>query len=252
MRITVVSPHRGDAAFALGLSVRTWLEQGHAVEVVNCFTRSEFAPFSDAESVHANDRMSFVSATRKREDEAWVKLYRGRLTLTDLNLKDARLRLHCGADEVFGRAVDLAEKSAVKIRKALELSRPGAVVVPLALDGHVDRVIARETGSYGWPETLPVAFYEDLPQAAGFGGDELLEDAAMTVRMDLRPAFVGEAAVGEQELEAAVERKRRVAWCHDSQIDEAVTTQIAEFCRQYGGRERLWVNAAWLNASFHG
>jgi len=252
VRITVVSPHRGDVAFALGLSVRVWLEQGHAVEVVNCFTRSEFAPFSDADSLHENDRMSFVSATRKREDEAWVKLYRGRLTLTDLNLKDAPLRLHCGADEVFGRAVDLAEKSAVKIRKALELSRPGALVLPLALGGHIDRVVAREGGAHGWPEMLPVAFYEDLPQAAGFGGDEALEDAAMTVRMDLRPAFVGEALAGEQEIGAAVERKRRVAWCYDSQIDEAVTAEIAEFCRGYGGRERLWVNAAWRNASFEG
>jgi hypothetical protein len=230
---------------ALGLSVRGWLEQGHAVEVMNCFTRSEFAPFSDAGSVHENDRMSFVSATRKREDEAWAKLYRGKLTLTDLNLKDAPLRLHCGADEVFGRAVDLAEKTAVKIRRALELSRPGAVVLPLALDRHVDRVIAREAGSLGWVDTMPLAFYEDLPQAVGMDGDELLEDAAMTVRMDLRPAFVGEAAAGEQELQAAVERKRRVAWCYDSQIDEAVTTQIAEFCLRYGGRERLWADAAW-------
>jgi LmbE family N-acetylglucosaminyl deacetylase len=245
VRITVVSAHRGDAAFALGLSVRTWLEHGYAVEVVNCFTRSEFAPFSDAWSVHANDRMSFVSATRKREDEAWVKLYRGKLTVTDLNLKDAPLRLHCGADEVFGRAVDLAEKPAVKIRRALELSRPGAVVLPLALDRHVDRLIAREAGAYGWPETLAMGFYEDLPQAAGFGGDEALEDAAMTVRMDLKPVLVGEAAVDERALEAAVAFKRRVAWCYDSQIDEAVTTQIAEFCREYGGRERLWVNAAW-------
>gem|GEM_PF-6042353 len=34
-------------------------------------------------------------------------------------------------------------------------------------------------------------------------------------------------------------------WCYDSQIDESVTTEIAEFSRRYGGRERLWGNAAW-------
>jgi hypothetical protein len=238
VKIAVVSAHRGDAALALGLSVGTWLEQGHAVEVVNCFTRSEFAPYSDAGSLHANDRMSFVSATRKREDEAWVKLYRGqryggKLTLTDLNMKDAPLRLHRGADEVFGLPVDLAEKPAIKIRKALERSAAGLLVLPLALDGHVDRVTAREAGAVGWPETTAVAFYEDLPQAVGFEG---LEAAAVAVRTDLRPLFVGEAAM----VEDAVARKRRVAWCYDSLIDETVTAEIAEFCRGYGGRERLW------------
>jgi hypothetical protein len=123
------------------------------------------------------------------------------------------------------------------------------VVLPLALDKHADRVLAREAGAHGWPETLPMAFYEDLPQSAGFGGDEALEDAAMTVRMDLLPVVVGEAAADEQALEAAVATKRRVAWCYDSVLDEAATMQIAEFCRQYGGRERLWANAAWKEAA---
>jgi LmbE family N-acetylglucosaminyl deacetylase len=237
----LVSAHRGDAAMALGLSVRSWLERGHAVEVVSCFTRSEFGPFSDAGSVHANDRMSFVSATRKREDEAWAKLYPGKLTLTELNLKDAPLRLHCGADEVFGRAVDLAEKSAVKLQKALERSKPEALVLPLALDGHIDRVMVREAGMYGQPATLPLAFYEDLPQALAFT-DERLKDAAVAVRLDAKPMFVGSAAADPEE---AVKFKRRVAWCYDSQIDEDVTLQVAEFCRRYEGRERLWANAAW-------
>jgi len=218
--------------------VAAWLEQGDAVEVVSCFTRSEFAPFSDAGSLHANDRMSFVSATRKREDEAWAKMLRGKFTLTDLNMKDAPLRLHVGADEVFGLAVNLDEKSAVKIRKAIESSGTERLVLPLALDGHVDRVTARETGIASWQATLPVAFYEDLPQALAFA-DDALRDVALAVRADLQPAFAG------APVDDAVARKRRVAWCYDSQIDEATTLQVAEFCERYGGRERLWVNATW-------
>ena len=46
-------------------------------------------------------------------------------------------------------------------------------------------------------------------------------------------------------LPEAVAKKRRVAWCYDSQIDEAATTGIAEFCRRFEGRERIWANAAW-------
>ena len=49
-------------------------------------------------------------------------------------------------------------------------------------------------------------------------------------------------------VEDAVAKKRRVAWCYDSQIDEAATTGIAEFCRRYEGRERIWANAAWRAA----
>jgi LmbE family N-acetylglucosaminyl deacetylase len=243
LKITVVSAHRGDAALALGLSVAEWLRQGHAVEVVSCFTRSEFAPFSDVGSVHANDRMSFASATRKREDESWAKMLRGKFTPTDLNMKDAPLRLHCGAEDVFGLAVNLAEKSAVKIRKAIERSGAEALVLPLGLDGHVDRVTARDAGAASWQATLPVAFYEGLPQAVAFG-DERLKNAALAVRPDLEPALVGEPA------EDAVARKRRVAWCYDSQIDEATTLQIAEFTQRYDGRERLWANAAWRAIHF--
>lgn len=243
MKITVVSAHRGDAAFALGLSVAAWLEQGHAVEVVSCFTRSEYAPFSDVGSLHANDRMSFASATRRREDESWAKMQRGKFTLTDLNLKDAPLRLHCEANEVFGLTVNLEEKPAMKIRKAIERSGAEVLVLPLALDGHVDRVTARDAGAAFWQATLPVAFYEDLPQALALS-DEALRDAAMAARADLAPTFASAAA------EDAAARKRRVAWCYDSQIDEATTLEIAEFCLRYEGRERLWVNAAWAGSSF--
>ncbi len=239
MKITVVSAHRGDAALAIGMSVAAWLEQGHAVEVVSCFTRSEFAPFSDVGSLHANDRMSFASATRKREDESWTKMLRGKFTMTDLNMKDAPLRLHCEPDEVFGLTVNLEEKSAVKIRKAIERSGAELLVLPLALDGHVDRVTARDAGVAFWQATLPVAFYEDLPQALALS-DEALREAALAVRGDLEPTFMRVTA------DDAVARKRRVAWCYDSQIDEATTLQIAEFCERYEGRQRLWVNAAWL------
>ncbi len=242
MKIAVVSPHREDAAFSLGLAVGSWLEQGHAVEVINCFTRSEHAPYSDADSVHANDRMSFVSALRKREDAAWVKLYRGKLTLTDLNLKDAPLRLHCGPEEVFGLTVNLNDKSLLKVQKALAASGAEAVVLPLALGGHIDHRTARDAALAGLAEGTPVAFYEELPQAAVEDVAVAVQDASLAAGVGLSATFAsGEAA----DVEAAVARKRRIAWCYDSQMDEAETTVIAEHCRGVAGRERMWGNAAW-------
>lgn len=249
MKITVVSPHRGDAAFALGLSIGAWLREGHAVEVVSCFTRSEFAPYSDVGSVHRNDRVSFVTAVRKREDEAWRKqVGAAKLTITDLNLKDAPLRLHIGADEVFGRVADASEKVVSKIKRALEMSKAGAWVLPLGLGGHVDHVTARDVAlSALATEAIPVAFYEELPEAGAVTGDEAIDAAVvqltLAVQSTLEPVFAGGDGLGD--VEDSVAKKRRVAWCYDSQIDEAATTGIAEFCRRFEGRERIWANAAW-------
>jgi LmbE family N-acetylglucosaminyl deacetylase len=250
VKIAVVSPHRGDAAFALGLAIEAWLVQGHAVDVVNCFTRSEFAPYSDAGSLHANDRMSFVTAVRKREDEAWRKLYgAAKLTLTDLNLKDAPIRLHCSPNEVFGRVSDASEKVVAKIRGALERSGAGAIVLPLGLGGHVDHVSARDVAMATGIRALPLAFYEEFPDAMRLDGEGIFEAAlsevAITLQTELEPVFARGVDGDASAIEEAVLRKRRVSWCYDSQIDEKVTTQIAEGCRRYEGRERLWGNAAW-------
>jgi hypothetical protein len=65
---------------------------------------------------------------------------------------------------------------------------------------------------------------------------------ALTVQSKLQPVFATEA----HAVEDAVGRRRRIAWCYDSQIDESATAEIAGFCRRYEGRERMWGNAAWL------
>jgi hypothetical protein len=192
--------------------------------------------------------VSFVTAVRKREDEAWRKqVGSSKLALTDLNLKDAPLRLHCGAEEVFGREAEASEKVIAKIRRALEMSKAGALVLPRGLSGHVDYVTARDVALSALPTVgLPIAFYEELPYAASEGAAAAIETALMqlplAVQSKLQPVFATE----ERQVEEAVARRRRIAWCYDSQIDERATAEIAEFCRRYGGRERLWGNAAWV------
>ena len=250
MKITVVSPHSGDAALALGLAIEAWLAEGHSVEVVSCFTRSEFAPYSDAGSLHANDRMSFVTSVRRREDEAWRKQHgASRLKLTDLNLKDAPIRLHCGREKVFGRPADTSEKVVSKIQRAVEMSKAGAIVLPLGLDGHVDRISARDAAMPTDWMGRALAFYEELPYMASAEGESALAVALgqlpVGLQAALQPVFARERSGAEETIEAAVMRKRRIAWCYDSQIDERVTAEVAEFSRRHGGRERLWGNAAW-------
>ena len=246
LKIVVVSPHRDDAAISLGLSVDAWLAAGRSVNVMNCFTRSVYAPFSDAYSLHENDRLSYVTALRAREDMAWSKLYRGPLTLSDLRLKDAPLRFRCSAEEVLGRPVSPTDKAIGVIRKGLSRSGGNAFVLPLAVGGHVDHRTACEASAPAAAGEVPCAFYEDLPYAARPDGAEQVEhavvDAATLLGEPLQPIFVAAPPVNVDE---AVARKRRMAQLYDSQIDTDVVDQIASFCTRYDGRERLWTNAAW-------
>jgi LmbE family N-acetylglucosaminyl deacetylase len=241
VKIVVLSPHREDAAFSLALAIEAWLARGHAIEVVNCFTRSEHAPYSDVGSVHANDRMTYVTALRLKEEESWRKHYgaaQKRLTLKDLNVKDAPLRMHCAMGEVASVAVNPADKAMGKIQKALESA--GAIVLPLALGGHVDHRTVQQAALPLLTAALPCAFYEDLPHALELG-EEAIAQAAHQVGAELAPAF----ANTPQDVDATIKRKRRLALCYDSQIGDALADRMAGFCAQHGGRERLWANAAW-------
>ena len=254
MNITAVSPHRDDAAFSLGLAIEVWLAAGHAVSVLNCFTKSDYAPYSDVEALHANDRVSFVSALRRREDLAWNKLNGGRVRIYDLDLLDAPLRLGCAVDEVLQVEVRAGDRALARVTGALgKMIRNTpelALVAPLAVGGHIDHRVARQAvldSTKG--TTLPVAFYEDLPYAAREGEAAKLEAEAAAIgaamKTELQPCF----AVGEGlDIEAAVARKRRLANGYDSQIDTGVVDELARFAERYGGRERLWGNPAWCAA----
>jgi LmbE family N-acetylglucosaminyl deacetylase len=241
VKIVVLSPHRDDAAFSLSLAIGAWLERDHSVEVVNCFTRSEHAPFSDVGSVHANDRMTYATAVRSKEDESWRQQFGAaakRLSLKDLNVKDGPLRMHCTLEELTSVAVNPADKAMAKIQKAMEGA--GAVLLPLALGGHVDHRTALEAAGAIAESAVPCAFYEDLPYALEMTA-EAIGQAAHAIASELAPVFVGES----QDIDAAIRCKRRLALCYDSQIEDVTAERMATFCAQYGGRERLWGNAAW-------
>ncbi len=240
----IVSPHRDDAAFSLGLTIRAWLSAGHTIDIVNCFTRSDYAPFSDVASLHVNDRTTYVSALRLREDQAWQRSFVAgtkRLRLKDLNLKDAPRRLRISFDEVCGLPVDAEDKALLKIRKAVSALKTDALLIPLALGGHVDHTTARDAAMGCMATGLPCAFYEDLPYATRPNAAEEIAGDVAGLGLSLTGGFTGP----EEDAAAAVASKRRMAECYDSQIDSEVTEQIARFCERYGGRERIWSDAVW-------
>ena len=235
-----MSPHRDDAAFSLGLAIEAWLAAGHSVQVVNCFTRSDYAPFSDAASLHENDRMTYVSALRAREDEAWRRSYgplAKKLSLADLNLKDAPRRLRVPVAELFSLAIDPADKAMVKIGKGLAGLAADATLLPMAMGDHVDHRIARDAALRCLGAEAAWALYEDLPYAARPRAADEIRARADAVCTGLTAMLAGVA-------EDAPAKKRRMAECYDSQIDGETSALIAQFCERYDGGERLWGNAA--------
>ena len=243
LKIIVLSPHRDDAAFSLALSIGAWLRDGHAVTIVNVFTRSLYAPYSDAESVHENDRLSYVSAMRKKEDEAFLRQIPG-AAMVDLNIKDAPLRLHCSADIVCDMPVDPADGAFAKIAKALAKQTSAAntaLVLPLALGHHVDHRVARDA-SLELSANIPCAFYEDLPYATRDGVSidlqRFREDVDVKYHESLSPVVCYHTS--------SIAWKRKVALGYSSQIGEDIADLVSNFAHRYHGNERIWANEAFI------
>jgi hypothetical protein len=255
MKILVLGPHRGDAAFSLAVSMGNWLNGGHTVTILNVFSRSLYAPYSDAEFVHENDRLSYVSAMRRREDEHFMqqmtrdlpKAAKTHLQMIDLNLKDAPLRLRCAQEDVCDLAVNPEDPAIGKVRKVLDqrvaAGEIDALVVPLSLGEHVDHRTVREA-ALPLTTVLPSAFYEDLPYAATHPSaatdlQALREESGGRWHEDLRPVLNRRTDVGEAW-------KQRLMVGYASQIDDDEAARVGEFAARYEGGERLWANERWM------
>ncbi len=231
-----------------------WLAAGHHVTLLNVFTRSLYAPYSDAESVHENDRLSYVSALRKKEDERFVQHLDPKgsgITMVDLNIKDAPIRLHCDASIVCDMDVDPNDTCIPKIRKALAKladsgRAPTALVLPLGLGHHVDHRTARDA-SLPLTTEMPCAFYEELPYAAREGVSVDLsrfrEDANTRFHEALYPVLCHGTHTRPSEV------KKRFAQIYVSQIDNQWLDIVTNFSHRYAGGERLWANDAWLKVA---
>lgn len=249
MNILVLSPHRDDAAFSLSFSIAHWLSVGHTVTLLNVFTCSLYAPYSDAETIAENDRLAYVSALRKKEDEAFLHQLPG-LSMIDLDIRDAPIRLHCDSAIVCDMDVDPHDTAIVQIRRVLtsqmDQDKIDALIVPLALGHHVDHRVVRDAVL---PSTvkLPTAFYEDLPYATRQGVridlTRFREDANTRLHEALHPVLVH----GTHTQPSAF--KRRIAMLYVSQIDQALADTIADFGHRYQGAERLWANDLWLQSA---
>lgn len=249
MKFSVISPHRDDVAFSLHLTVAALLEAGHCVNVISCFTVSEYAPYARVQPMHAAERIEYLSEVRRHEDGAWMRRFNGGVRGVDLKLEDAPLRLGTRVEEVCSVAAEEDEDGAAgRICQALRVDMPDALLLPLGVGAHVDHLTTRNAGLEALrivSDELPCALYEDLPYAARPHQAETIEALVAALGLDLQPVFVSSGVTAQ----AAENEKYAAARCYPTQVDEAVMREIAAFCRRYDGRERLWANAAWRTSA---
>jgi len=229
----VISPHRDDAALSVGLLLLTWSRRRMPVQVVNCFTVSDYAPNLPGLAVAEVTRL-------RQEEDRKVAARLGDLTgWIDLELLDAPLRLGCSSDIVCDRPLTEDDAGDVEdlARRLLARVRPGSLVVaPLAVGGHIDHAVARRAGA-ALAAVSPIAFYEDLPYTAEAGPGQVLaevEAAAAEVRRSLEPLLMPHAG--------AAPAKEELARLYASQLSEEEIRMVASEALRLGG-ERLWVDS---------
>ncbi len=246
MHILIFSPHRGSAAISLPVAIPQLLSAGQRVTMMTVFSRSQEAPFSDADTVHANDRLTYVSAMRRKEDEQFQRLH-PKLEMFDLNLKDAVIRHRVLAAEVFRLQSSDADTAVEKIQKALaklvvQTAHPvDGVMLPLGLGEHLDHRVVRDavlaTEARG---KIPIAFYEDQPyasQKAGFAAAAALPDST-GLDAGQRTSLLLAAE------DASAIRARTLA-LYASQIDEVLGAGIRSYAAAHQDSDRIWIAPDW-------
>ncbi len=240
-RVTVLSPHRDDAAFSLYLSLKRWCRSGVDVSVLNFFTVSAYGRST------AGSGPEIISLVRKAEDRRVLSFIGRSIRVQDCDLLDAPLRLAVSPDAVFRPETQaLAAASEPEVAALIRANaRSGLLITPLGLGGHVDH-IAVHRAAMACPNKQRLAFYEDLPYAA-WTPDTILSrhirETEAKAEVRLRPAII--------RREGAAWQKQSAVAQYQSQITPEEAALISKYSGRYGGGERLWIpkysNAwAWL------
>ena len=229
LRLTILSPHRDDAAFSLFCALTKWRRLPVEIKVINFFTESAYAP-------HAKPPVASASALRKREDRAVLyRIGRG-IRVVDEGMLDAPLRLGIDALTVCNpeTAALLRRELVCELVEHVRSQHPSLILAPLGLGGHIDH-LAVHAAALRSPIGPRLGFYEELPYRMWTSPEALrcrVESAETELRIQLRPFVVRE--------HSAVFQKRRAIARYRSQITPQEALEIARWTREQRG-ERLWL-----------
>ncbi len=228
--LTILSPHRDDAAFSLYLSLSRWSSLGLKLNVVNFFTVSAYAPRATSQDAPT------VSALRSKEDRRVLRLISRDIKVQSLDLLDAPLRLGIGVNSVC--QIEAGETQLLEAnRLALVIRRyygRSLVLAPLALGNHVDHLTVN-TAAVINSSVSRLGFYEDLPYATWTTEASIRERVSNMeekTRVLLKPTII--------RVQNSAPRKLRVISYYHSQITRGEAATIARFSMKYAG-ERIWI-----------
>ena len=229
LRLTVLSPHRDDAAFSLFCALTKWQRRPVEIRVINFFTESAYAP-------HAEQAAGMVSAIRKREDRAVLQRIGRRIRVMDLGLLDAPLRLGISALAVCNAetACLLREELVFELARRIRCLQPSLILAPLGLGGHIDHLtVHRAALRAGCKSRL--GFYEDLPYRTW----TLPEDLRCRIRSAEREMGTLLKAVTAGDARDAWQKRRHIRR-YQSQITAEEAAAMARWTREERG-EKLWL-----------
>lgn len=229
--LTILSPHRDDAAFSLGLALGRWSKMKVPITVLNFFTISGYGPRCSASSVPE------ISALRAREDRRALWLINRRIQTREAGLRDAPVRLDISLSRVTARETAELQSSEEVVALASEIRKAGRnlVLAPLGLGCHIDHR-AIHAAALKAARKHKLGFYEDLPYASWTSEDELAARIAATecvTQTKLKPVIIRE--------KNGFSKKLRIASCYKTQIVREEAAVIANYARRFGGGERLWI-----------
>ncbi|MBV9158363.1 MAG: PIG-L family deacetylase [Acidobacteriaceae bacterium] len=229
--ITILSPHRDDAAFSLYLSLSRWSAGKISLRVVNFFTVSSYAP-----RVKSQDS-AVVSSLRGKEDRRVLHSISKNIQIRSLGLLDAPLRLGINVSAVCEIMLEEAQSitEANRLASAIDGYHDGGVVLaPLGLGHHVDHLTVN-SAAISCGRLGRVGFYEDLPYATWTEETAIRErvsEIESKTRVPLKPIAI--------RARNSVRRKLRGISHYRSQITHTEAEAIARFSLKYHG-ERIWI-----------
>lgn len=233
-RLTILSPHRDDAVFSMGLALTLLSTRSIELRVLNFFTVSRYAPRSSVTSVEE------VSEVRREEDLRALRTISPRIEELSLGLLDAPLRPGIRFDQVtqLPTADLLADEYLLELSSYIQSHcQSDLLAVPLTLGNHVDHIsVLRAALRSGHCD---LAFYEDLPYATRASQDDFntkVEWIETQGGMGLKSNLVA--------IPNAAETKGRLAAIYGSQISPEEAEAIGGFAMVYGGAERLWISSS--------
>ena len=250
--LCVLSPHRDDAVFSLGLALRTWYARGLALSIVTVYTRSIYAPRvlpDHSPRPSRPDReglilLANVSALRAQEDHKAFRRIDAGVRRHDLHRFDAPVRLSWPSEKVCAPREHVADESEARqltpeFREHLQRS---LMLAPLGLGNHIDHATVRNAALNAAARSTTGAarlgFYEDLPYADWTPATTLKEYVVACetqLQTHLSPVII--------RHRRALPTKRQLARTYSSQIDEEEAERIARFSLRYHGGERIWIPA---------